>query len=90
VLGWWVGDVLGKYVAWGAGLLIALFGTTFHHLTVEDQGDVVAIRFGPVSLFRRRVNYADVEEVEVGRTRFLDGWDIHYSIQGGWVWNLWG
>jgi hypothetical protein len=21
---------------------------------------------------------------------FLDGWGIHYSIQGGWLWNLWG
>jgi hypothetical protein len=29
-------------------------------------------------------------KVEVGRTLILDGWGIHYSIQGGWVWNLWG
>lgn len=20
----------------------------------------------------------------------LDGWGIHLSIRGGWVWNLWG
>jgi hypothetical protein len=20
----------------------------------------------------------------------LDGWGIHMSIRGGWVWNLWG
>lgn len=41
-------------------------------------------------LFRRNVRYADIESVEVGRTLFLDGWGIHYSIRGGWVWNLWG
>jgi hypothetical protein len=62
----------------------------FHHLTVADQGDRLAIRFGPVPLFGRTVCYADIEKVEVGRTLILDGWGIHYSIRGGWVWNLWG
>lgn len=52
VLGWWVGDVPGMYVAVGVGLLIALLAPAFHHLTVEDQGDVLAIRFGPIPLFR--------------------------------------
>ena len=32
----------------------------------------------------------DIEKVEVGRTMILDGWGIHYSVRGGWVWNLWG
>jgi hypothetical protein len=41
-------------------------------------------------LFRRTVRYADIESVEVGRTLILEGWGIHYSIRGGWVWNLWG
>lgn len=36
------------------------------------------------------VEYADIEKVEIGRTMILDGWGIHYSIRGGWVWNLWG
>jgi hypothetical protein len=89
-LGWWVGDVTGMYVAGGAGLLIALLAPAFHHLTVEDHGDVLAIRFGPVPLFRRTAKYHDIEKVEVGRTLLLDGWGIHYSIRGGWVWNLWG
>jgi hypothetical protein len=63
---------------------------SFHHLTVEDRGDVLAIRFGPLPLFRRTVRYADIEAVEAGRTLLLDGWGIHYSVRGGWVWNLWG
>ena len=51
---------------------------------------MLAIRFGPVPLFRRTVRYTDIEKVEVGRTLILEGWGIHYSIRGGWVWNLWG
>ena len=90
VLVWLIGDAPGINVGGGVGVLIALLAPAFHHLTVEDQGKVLAIRFGPVPLFRRTVRYADVESVEVGRTLFLDGWGIHYSIRGGWVWNLWG
>ena len=35
------------------------------------------------------MSYADIESVEVGRTLILDGWSIHYSLRGGWVWHLW-
>jgi hypothetical protein len=89
-LAWIIGDMPGIYIGGGVGLLIALLAPAFHHLTVNDQGDHLKIRFGPVPLFRRTVRYADIETVEVGRTLILDGWGIHYSIRGGWVWNLWG
>ena len=85
-----IGDTMGNLIAGGVGLLIALLAPCFHNLTVADQGDVLSIRFGPMPLFARTVNYADIEQVEVGRTTILDGWGIHYSIRGGWVWNLWG
>lgn len=90
LLGWTVGDTPGVYLAVGVGLLIALLGPAFHHLTVVDQGDRLAVRFGPLPLFRRTVRYDDIEKAEVGRTLVLDGWGIHYSLRGGWVWNLWG
>ncbi len=67
-----------------------MLAPAFHHLTVEDQGEVLAIRFGPLLLFRRTVRYADIVKIEVGRTLLLDGWGIHLSIRGGWVWNLRG
>jgi hypothetical protein len=89
-LAWIVGDTAGIFIAGAVGLVIALIAPAFHHLTVEDQGDRLAIRFGPVPLFRRTVQYAEIEKVEVGRTLILDGWGIHLSIRGGWVWNLWG
>jgi hypothetical protein len=48
------------------------------------------VRFGPIPLFRKTVLYTDILKVEVGRTLLLDGWGIHMSILGGWVWNIWG
>jgi hypothetical protein len=67
-----------------------VLAASFHHLSVVDEGDVLAIRFGPVPLFRKTVRYAEIDRVEVGRTLLLDGWGIHMSIRGGWVCNLWG
>jgi hypothetical protein len=85
-----IGDTPDMFIAGSVSLLIVLLAPCFHHLTVADQGDLLAIRFGPIPLFRRAVRYADIEKVEVGRTLILEGWGIHYSIRGGWVWNLWG
>jgi hypothetical protein len=89
-LAWFIGAAPGFFIVGGVGLLMALLGAAFHHLTVEDRSDVLGIRFGPIPLFRRTVRYADIERGEVGRTLILDGWGIHMSVRGGWVWNLWG
>lgn len=72
------------------GIVLLAIAASFHHLTVEDQGGVLTIRFGPLPLFRRTVRYADIRSAEVGRSLLLDGWGIHLSVRGGWVWNLWG
>ena len=48
------------------------------------------IAFGPLPLFSKRVRYSDIERVEQARSTILDGWGIHMSLSGGWVWNLWG
>lgn len=73
-----------------AGAFILVLAASFHHLTVDDQGDALAIAFGPVPLFRRRVPYATIVGATVDRTTILDGWGIHLSLRGGWVWNIWG
>jgi hypothetical protein len=71
-------------------LLMLLLGASLGCLTVEDEGDRLAVRFGPFPLFCRRISYEDIIEVERGRTTFLEGWGIHWSPWGGWVWNVWG
>lgn len=53
-------------LAFGAGLLI-LSGCVSTFIKVEDAGDRLQIRSGPVSLFRRSIQYAEVTSVETGR-----------------------
>lgn len=83
-------DLPGMLIAVCVGLLMLVLGPAFHHLTVEDEGDVLAIRFGPLRLFRTALRYADIEKVEIGRTLLLEGGGIHYSFRKGWVWKLSG
>lgn len=73
-----------------SGGLMLVLAATFRQLAVRDEGDHLLIQFGPLPLFRRRVPYSDMERAERGRTSILDGWGIHMSPRGGWVWNLWG
>jgi hypothetical protein len=74
------------------GIVTAVVATAFHHLTVMDLGESLAVRFGPLPLpmFRMSIPYDDIQSVEVGRTLLLDGLGIHRSPRGGWVWNIWG
>ncbi|MCG6156348.1 hypothetical protein [Rubinisphaera margarita] len=72
------------------GLMVLLLAGSFHHLTVVGQGDEMQIRFGPIPIFHRTVQYSEIASVVVGRTTLLEGWGIHKNIRGAWVWNLWG
>lgn len=76
------------FLATGAAML--LLTPSFAWLTVSDEGNRLAVSFGPIPLFRRRIWYDDILSVETGKTTFLDGWGIHLSLRGGWVWNIWG
>ena len=91
VLGWILRNEPGVQLTFPVGgSFVLLIAASFHHLTVEDQGDRLSIAFGPIPLFRRSVRYEDIVNVETGRTTILDGWGIHVSLRGGWLWNLWG
>ena len=72
------------------GTLVLVLGASLHHLTVADEGDRLTVAFGPVPLFRRSIPYDDIREVEIGRSAIFEGWGIHLSLRGGWVWNIWG
>ena len=90
-LGWFVQDA--PPIPWlfpPIGVLMFILAASIHHLTVADLGNELAIRFGPIPLLRKTVPYNEIKSVEIGRTLLLDGWGIHMSIRGGWVWNLWG
>jgi len=79
-----------RMTSFAAGILMLLLAGSLGQLTVADEGDHLDIRFGPFPLFRKRIVYADIVEVEKGRTNFLDGWGIHWNPWHGWVWSIWG
>jgi hypothetical protein len=71
-------------------LVRALLGSMCHYLAISDRGEALEICFGPLRLLRRTRRYEEITHVEPGRTLIIDGWGVHRSIRGGWVWNLWG
>lgn len=70
--------------------LMAILAPCFRQLTVRDEGNALAIRYGPLPLFRRRVPYASITAVQAARSDWLDGGGIHYIPGRGWIYNLWG
>ncbi len=53
------------------GLLFVLIGLSFQQLTVSDEGVRLNIRFGPLSLYRAKILYSDIQKVEVGEFPFI-------------------
>ena len=72
------------------GCVMVVFAFSFRSLTVFDDGERLAIRYGPIPLFRKSIAYADITSVEAGRSSVVDGWGIHYFPGRGWTYNLWG
>jgi len=88
--GWLTPELVVQIILFCSGMLMFLFALSFRQLTVSDEGDRLLIGFGPLPLFRRHVLYSEIEKVEQARSTILDGWGIHLSLSGEWVWNLWG
>jgi len=70
--------------------LVFALAPAFHFLMVRDEGERLRVAFGPLPLFKTEIAYREITAVELDRTTLLDGWGIHMSLRGGWVWNIWG
>jgi hypothetical protein len=90
VFGWLAPHPPERIALLVAGIAMFPLGMSFHYLTVAGEANCLALRFGPIPLFHKRIAYGDIRGVERGRTNLLDGWGIHLSVRGGWVWNIWG
>ncbi len=80
-------------VAWvltGVAILVILLALCFRTLTVEDGGDALQLRYGPIGIWRKRIPYASIGGVAAARSSVLDGWGVHWLPGRGWTWNLWG
>jgi hypothetical protein len=74
----------------GGAVLFGLLALSFRQLTVKDHGQGLAVRFGPLPLFRTQIPYASITAVEAGRSSLIDGLGIHFVPGRGWTYNLWG
>jgi hypothetical protein len=77
-------------VLFGAAALMLALAFSFQQLTVRDEGSWLAIRYGPLPVFRTRISYAEISSVERGRSSWIDGWGIHWIPGRGYTYNLWG
>ena len=73
-----------------AGLLMVGASLCFAHLTVREEGKRLTVRFGPLDLVGTSVRYADIRSFRTARSRWIDGFGIHWLPGRGWIWNLWG
>jgi hypothetical protein len=74
----------------GVAALLFLFTQAFHQMTVTDEGEALAVRYGPLPLIRTRIPYAAITAVERDRTSILDGWGFHWMPGRGTTFNIWG
>lgn len=77
------------FILGGASVFLIL-ALSFRQLTVTGEADCLALVFGPLPIFRKRIPYAAITAVEPARSSLIDGWGIHYVPGRGWTYNLWG
>lgn len=70
--------------------LMVFLAFCFGSLTVADEGQRLSVRFGPIPLFGTSIAYEDITGAEPGRSRWIDGWGIHWVPGRGRTYNLWG
>lgn len=88
---WLTQNVLGLWIVFLAfAATFAFILAICQRMTVLDEGEFIVIRWGPVPCLRARIRCDTIREVNAGRTRFIDGWGIHYVPWRGWTYNLWG
>lgn len=74
----------------GIAITLSCVGLCFGSLTVCHEEQWLAVRFGPLPVFRTRITYSAITGVEAARSDALDGWGIHWIPGRGCIYNVWG
>lgn len=72
-----------------AAIACTVLAFAMAYLVVEDGGDHLSVRFGPIPLFGKTIPYGEITAVDKGRSTFLSGWGIQLTRKG-WLWNIGG
>jgi len=75
------------------GLWLIFWAGCHHRLTIWDDGDRLAIRYGPVPWPPRKpwwLLYQDIHGVEAGKTTRLESWGMQGFMTKGFIINIWG
>lgn len=86
----WLPDRELAWVFAAAAVVFVLLAATVARLTVQDGGDSLLVRFGPLRLWGTRVPYDGVVAVARARSKLIDGWGVHWLPGRGWTYNLSG
>ena len=68
---------------------LLLFSTLTVTVTVAVAGGVLEVRFGPVSLLRKRFALGDIESCQAVKNRWWYGWGVRLTPRG-WLFNVSG
>ena len=79
-----------KLILLVVAVLLFFASLCFSHLTICDETDFLSLRFGPLPIFRSRIVYSEITDVQEDRSNILDGWGIHYMPGRGITYNVWG
>jgi len=90
VSAWLVHVPEGRTILAIVAAVLAFFAFCFRSLRVRDAGDHLQLSYGPLPLFKKRLDYGRMRAVAPARSDVLDGGGIHFVPGRGWVFNLWG
>ena len=89
VAGLFPGNTVALVACGAAGSLTLLLAFCFAWLEISGESEELLVRFGPVSLFQKRVRYDSIRGVKLDKSLLIEGWGIHLGPRG-WIWNIWG
>jgi len=83
-------DPFGGILLMSVGTMLVFMAAVFTTLTIRGESSHLTVSFGPLPMVSFRVNLDQIRSVARERSRWFDGWGIHWTVGRGWIYNLWG
>jgi hypothetical protein len=76
------------YISLTVSVILLICAILFSSLSIEVTETHLRWKFGP-GLIHKRLLLSDIDHAEVTRTRWIEGWGIHFTSRG-WLYNVSG